>query len=192
MHAFWTNRVALVKKKGIQATECQGFHWERHSLVVHRTQGCTRPRYLLPFRFPTQSSLEKCQRYPDNFNRPFLFATTKTGPPSRTTMGAGASNGAFNARSSSRSAPAPPVLAARLRNGFATASAVEPPPSVCRLVAQGTVVPDAAQALYPLAPCVCGVVVVGLLRHSWEVPRSGFSTQIQSVRVSSAVPLGRD
>ena len=79
-------------------------------------------------------------------------------------MGSGASNGAFNARSSARSAPAP-VLAARLRNGFATASAEEPPPSVTRQVAQGTVVRDVAQALYPLAPCVCGVVVVGL-RHS--------------------------
>ena len=51
------------------------------------------------------------------------------------------------------------------RNGFATASAEEPPPSVTRQVAQGTVVRDVAQALYPLAPCVCGVVVVGL-RHS--------------------------
>ena len=139
-----------------------------------------------PFFLPTLLFAQKCQRYPDNFNRPFLLQLS-TGPRSRTTMGSGASNGAFNARSSSRSAPAP----ARLRNGFATATAVEPPPSVCRLVAQGTVVPDAAQALYPLAPCVCGVVVVGLLRHSWEVPRSGFSTQIQSVRVSSAVPLGR-
>ena len=51
-------------------------------------------------------------------------------------MGSGASNGAFNARSSARSAPAP-VLAARLCNGFATASAEEPPPSVTRQVAQG-------------------------------------------------------